>query len=276
MNDEGVYVPRQGDMVIFDRPPSEEGKHRLLQVAGHDAQSDETTFVGLPRALSAQEMTELGARKVKVVSPSEVEPDWAGAGRTMSREGAGRRPKIYQLADADLGGRCRMVRADEQAALALAQRAADQVGQPVLLAQTESGELILGSPDALEAVGEGLGTHTLLAVQPGVADGSGSITQRQVRELLGSERALGAVASALASLSESPAPVGGAAADAVLQAIIELLPPEEGTWLTIPGWQYREELMPGVTELAARLQADSGIDPRSGHSACLVEGHELA
>ena len=51
-----------------------------------------------------------------------------------------------------------MVLADEQAALALAQRAADQTGEPVLLAQTGSGELIIGSRGALETAGEGLGS----------------------------------------------------------------------------------------------------------------------
>jgi hypothetical protein len=35
-----------------------------------------------------------------------------------------------------------------------------------------------------------------------------------------------------------------AAAEAVLQAIAELLPPEKGASATIPGWQYRDELMP--------------------------------
>jgi hypothetical protein len=86
------YVPRQGDMVIFDRPPPEGGQHRVLvfQVTSHDAQTGMTTFARLPRALSAHEMAELGARKLQVVPPSELEPDWAGAGRRLAREGAGR------------------------------------------------------------------------------------------------------------------------------------------------------------------------------------------
>jgi hypothetical protein len=49
MSDEEQYVPRRGDMVIFDRPPPEGGRHGVFQVASHDAQSGMTTFVRLPR-----------------------------------------------------------------------------------------------------------------------------------------------------------------------------------------------------------------------------------
>ena len=138
-----------------------------------------------------------------------------------------------------------MVLADEQAALALAQRAADQTGEPVLLAQTGSGELIIGSRGALETAGEGLGTQIMLVVQPGLSGSGGSITLRQAHELLGSDRAREAVAAALASVPELPASVGSTAAAAVLQAIAELLPTEKDAWTTIPGWQHREELSPG-------------------------------
>jgi hypothetical protein len=82
-----------------------------------------------------------------------------------------------------------MLRADEQAALALAQRAADQAGEPVLLARAGTGELVIGSPEVLQAVGEALGAQALLAVQPGLDGSGGSITLRQARELLGSDRA---------------------------------------------------------------------------------------
>jgi hypothetical protein len=248
MSGRDEYIPRPGDMVAFDRTPLEGGRpavpqHRVFQVASHDAQTGMTTFSRLPRALSAHEMTELGARKLQVVSPGELEPDWAGAGRRLAREGAGRRPKIHQFAG--LGGYWRMVLADEQAALALAQRAADQAGEPVVLAQTGSGELIIGSRRALETVGEGLGTQIVLVVQPGLPGSGGSMTLRQARELLGSDRAREAVAAALASVPGLPASAGGAAAAAVLQAIAGLLPPEKEAWTTIPGWQYREELSPG-------------------------------
>jgi hypothetical protein len=255
MSDEGTYVPGQSDMVIFDRPPSGAGQRRVFRVAGHDAQAGMTTFIGLPSPLSAHEMADLGAKNVQVLRPEEVEPDWAGAGRRLFAQGAGGRPKIYQLAELDRGARCRMVRADEQAALALAQRAADEAGQPILLAQTHSGELIIGSQGALEAVGEGLGTHTLLTVQPGLAGSGGGSSLRQARELLSSDQARDAVASALASVSESSASLGVVAADAVLRAITDTLPPEEQKRLTIPGWQYREELMPEVAEAAAQIEA---------------------
>ena len=232
MSHEENYVPQQGDMVIFDRPPHEGGLNRVFQVASHDAQTGMTAFARLPRAFSAHEMAELGARKVQVVSPGELEPDWAGAGRWLATEGAGRRPKIYQLAGLD--GHQRMVPADEQATLALAQRAADQTGEPVLLAQTGTGELIIGSRGALETLGEGLGTQTLLVIQPGLL-GSSSITLRQARELLRSDPAREAVVGRLASAAASPASEGSAPAEAVLQAIAELLPPEKATWTTNPG-----------------------------------------
>src|SRR5215469_6653349 len=205
MSDEDEHVLRQGDMVIFDRPPLEGGQqsmfqHKVFQVASHDAQTGMTTFARLPRALSAHEMTELGARTLQVMSPSELEPD---------REGAGRRPKIHQFAG--LGGYWRMVLADEQAALALAQRAADQTGEPVFLARTGSGELVIGSRDALETAGEALGAQTLLVVQPGLSGSGGSITLRQARGLLGSDRAREAVAGALASIPELPVSAGSTA-----------------------------------------------------------------
>jgi hypothetical protein len=152
-----------------------------------------------------------------------------------------------------------MARADEQAALALAQRAADQAGEQVLLARAASGELVIGSPDALEAVGEGLGTQVLLAVQPGLSGSGGSITLRQARELLGGGPAREAVAAALASVPGLPAPAGNAAVEAILQAIGELLPAATEAWLTFPGWQYREELLPEeLSGMAARIQAGPG------------------
>jgi hypothetical protein len=256
MSDEGVYVPRQGDMVKFDSPPSEGGGRKSFWVAGHDARVGMTSFTGLPRALSADEMAERGARKITVVAPGEFRPDWSGAGRRLAQEGAGRRPKIHHLSPAP-GGGLRIMRADEQAALALAQRAADQAGETVLLARAATGELVIGTAESQQEVGEALRTQPLLAVQPGL-DGS-SITLRQARELLGSDRAREAVAAALASVSESPAVVGSTAAEAVLRAIAELLPPEAEPRLTTPGWQYREELLPGdAAETAERAQEDPG------------------
>lgn len=250
MHDKDDYVPRQGDMVVFDRPPPEAVQRRVFRVASYDTQTGMTTFARLQRALSAHEMTGLGARKVRVLSPSELEPRWAGAGARLAREGAGRRPRIYQLAT-DAGGGLRMVPADEQAALALAQRAADQMGEPVLLARTGTGELIIGTSSDLETVGEELGTQILLLVDSGLPGISGSITLRQARELLGGDHAREAVAVALASVAALPAQASGAATEAVLLAIAELLPPEKETLTTIPGWQYREDLMPEGTEHGA-------------------------
>jgi hypothetical protein len=137
-----------------------------------------------------------------------------------------------------------MLRADEHAALTLAQRAADQAGETVLLARTGTGELVIGSPEVLRAVGEALRAQVVLAVQPGLDGSGGSVTLRQARELLGSDRAREAVAAALASVPGPPALAGNTAAEAVLQAVAGLLPPEEKPRLTTPGWQYREELLP--------------------------------
>ena len=242
MSDEGVYVPRQGDMVKFDSPPSEGGGGKLFQVTSHDTQTGMTSFTGLARALSADEMAERGARKRSVVSPGEVKPDWTGAGRRLAEKGAGHRPKIHHLSPHPAG--LRMLRADEQAALALAQRAADQAGETVLLARTGTGELVIGSPEVLRAVGEALRAQVVLSVQPGLDGSGGSVTLRQARELLGSDRAREAVAAALASVPGPPAPAGYTAAEAVLQAVAGLLPLEEKPLLTTPGWQYREELLP--------------------------------
>jgi|HubBroStandDraft_4_1064222.scaffolds.fasta_scaffold289835_1 hypothetical protein len=238
MGDEYEYVPRRGDMVIFDRDPPGCGQHKVFQVTSHDIQAGTTTFARLPSPLSAHEMAELAPRKLDVISPSELEPDWAGAGRWLAGNGAGARTKICQLAPLD--GLVRMLPADEQAALALAQRAADQSGEPVILARTGTGELIIASRGTLQAAGEGLGAQALLVVQPGVLGGSSAV---QARELLSSDQAHEVVAGALASVSESHSSVASAAA--VLQAIAALLPAaEDQAWITVPGWQYRAELTP--------------------------------
>jgi hypothetical protein len=258
MSDEGIYIPQQGDLVFFESPPPEWGQTRLFRVADHDSQTGATTFVRLPRALSAHELTKLGARRVPVVEASE--PDWAAEGDRLARDGAGRRSKIHQIARTNIGdGHRRMAWADDQAALALAQRAADEIGEPVLLSQTGTGELVIGSPDDLDVAGEGLGTQILLTAKPGLSGSGGSITLRQARELLGGEQAREAVAAALSSVAKLPASAGSAATDAVLRAISELLPPEKETERGIPGWQYREELLsPEVREQIERVRADRG------------------
>lgn len=238
MRDEEEYSPQPGDMILFGRPPLDDGrKKRLFRVVGHDAETG-TTFEGLPRALSAGELAELGARPTQVKPLGKLKPDWAAAGRRLAREGAGGRPKIHHVFAPSVGGWV-MAPADEQAALALAQRAADQTGEPVLLARAGSGELIIGTHAALEAVGGGLGTQVILVVQPGLSD---SMTMGQLRDLLSSDRVRAAVAVALASAGNSTSPAGDTTAEAALRAIAELLPPEQETGMRIPGWQYREEL----------------------------------
>jgi hypothetical protein len=242
MSDDGAYVPQPGDMVKFERPPSDEGGRRFFRVASHDAQTGMTSFTGLSPAMPAEEMAERGARKISVAAPGEFKPDWSAAGCGLAEKGAGHKPKIHQLSPA--AGGLRMLQADAQAALALAQRAADQSGQTILLARTATGELVIGTPEVLGAVGEALRARALLAVQPGMGGSGGSVTLGQARELLGSERAREAVAAALASVPELPASAASTAAEAVLRAIATLLPPEEKPKLTTPGWQYREELFP--------------------------------
>ena len=242
MSDDDAYVPRPGDTVKFERPPSDEGGRSLFLVASHDAQTGVTSFAGLSRALPADEMAARGARKIAVVAPGELTPDWATAGRRMAEEGAGRKPKIHQLSPA--AGGLRMLQADAQAALALAQRAADQSGVTILLARTATGEMVIGAPEVLAAVGEALRARPLLAVHPGLDGSGGSITLRQARELLGSDRAREEVTAALACVPELPASAASIATEAVLRAIATLLPPEEEPKLTTPGWQYREELLP--------------------------------
>jgi hypothetical protein len=69
-----------------------------------------------------------------------------------------------------------MLQAAAQAALALAQRAADQSGETILLARTPTGELVIGTPNVLGAVGEALGARPLLAAHPGLDGSGGSVT----------------------------------------------------------------------------------------------------
>lgn len=264
MSDEAEYVPREGDMVIFDRPPSEGGKRPVFQVASHDAETGMTTFARLPRALPADEMAERGARRMEVVSPGGLEPNWTDAGRRLAGEGAGRKPKIYQLASR--GDDWIMGPADEQAALALAQRAADETGEPVILARADTGELVIGSRSALEAAGEGLRTRTVLLVQPR-QPGSSGVDLRSARQILGGNRVREAVMTTLTSVLELPDSASSIAAEAAVEAIARLLPPEENTrhaipaWPGWPGWQGREELLPEGTDTATLLKYDSGPCP---------------
>jgi hypothetical protein len=249
MSTEDEYVPQAGDWFVFDRPPGSGSRKVILQVTGHDPVAGITTFGSDPAypvpGMSAQEMADRGARKLPPpISPADFTPDWANAGRRLTRDGGGDKWKIYQLSLARLAGQWLMRGADDEAALALAQRAAADADAPVVIARAGSGHLVIGGIDAISEVSEGLGAQTLLEIQPGLPGDSGCMTVRETRQLLGSERARHAVAAALAQLQEVPDSDERAAADAVLHAVSALLPAEKENPGTMAGWQYRPELTP--------------------------------
>jgi hypothetical protein len=245
--------------VTFERPPDKLSEQRRYRVTEHNYETGMTMIEGFPRALSAQEMSELGASMAPVILPEELKPDWEPAGRMLDRAGAGDRPKIYQFSVRSPDGYYALKPADDQAALALAQRAADETGESWVLARTASGNLVVGSHDALQRAGEGLGAQFLLEVQPGILGDGDSVTLSQARELVGSDRAREAVADVLASMAGLPDSAIGAVADAVLQAIVGLLPAEKENPLPLPwpGWRIRPELLPEVARLAAGIERDS-------------------
>ena len=250
-------MPRAGDMVVtFERPPHPPSQQRRYRVTGHDAETGMTVLEGFPHALSAQEIAELGGIMTPAITLAEPNPDWAPAGRMLDQAGAGDRPKIHQFSVRSQGGHYALTRADDQAALALAQRAADETGEAWVLARTASGNLVIGSHDALQLAGKGLGARFLLEVQPGVLGDGGAVTLSQARELVGSDRASEAVAAVLASAG-LPGSAVGSVADAVLQAIAGLLPAEQENPLSWPGWRIRPELMPETARLAAGIERDS-------------------
>jgi hypothetical protein len=250
MSTEDEYVPQAGDWFVFDRPPLGDRPSQLVfQVTGHDPVTGITTFGSDPAhpvpGMSAQEMAERGARRLPPpIPPDQFRPDWARAGRSLARDGGGDKTKIYQLSKTRLAGQWLMAGADDEAALALAQRAAADSGAPVVIARASAGHLVIGGTDALGEVSEGLGTQTLLEVQPGLLGDSGCMTVREAHQLLGSERAREAVAAALAQLREVLGSDDRAAADAVLQAVASLLPTETGKPGSMAGWQRRPELKP--------------------------------
>jgi hypothetical protein len=253
MSTEDEYVPQAGDWFVFDQPPGSGNPKIIFQVTGYDPVTGITTFASDPAypvpGMSAQEMAERGARKLPPpISPDKFTPDWARAGRSLARDGNGDKTKIYQLSQTRLAGQWLMGGADDEAALALAQRAAADSGAPVVIARASSGHLVIGGTDALGEVSEGLGAQTLLEVQPGLLGDSRCMTVREARQLLSSERALEAAAAALAQLWEVPGWDDRAAADAVLQAVASLLPTETDKQGTMAGWQYRPELKPRAAQ----------------------------
>jgi hypothetical protein len=244
-------------VVTFERPPDKLSQQRRYRVTWHDDETGMTVLAGFPRALSAQEIAELGGSMTEAITLAEPNPDWAPAGRMLDRAGAGDRPKIHQFHGPSQGGHYWLKPADDQAALALAQRAADETGEPWVLARTASGNLFIGSHGALHEAGEGLGARFLLEVQPGILGDSGSVTLSQARELVVSDRASDAVADVLAAMTGLPDSAVGAVADAVLQALAGLLPAARKNLLPCPGWQIRPELMPEIAKLAAGIERDS-------------------
>jgi hypothetical protein len=252
---EGSYIPAPGDMVVFDRPPAGDNRHRLFRVSSHDAGTGMTTFSQLPEPLSARRLGELGARKAKVLRPDEVKSDWPGAARRLAREGAGGRSKIQHVyRPRSVAANQHVIgHADDQAALALAQQAADDMGEPVILARVRSGELLIGNENAFEAVADAYGAETILMVHPASPGDGGWLTLRQARELISGQRAREVISAALSSAAQMPDLASSVITSEVIDGLTGLLSSEQDPDLTLPpGWRYREELMPRAAEILAR------------------------
>jgi hypothetical protein len=180
-----------------------------------------------------------------------------GAARRLAREGAGDRSKIQHAyrPHSVAGNQHVMGHADDQAALALAQQAADDIGEPVILARVRSGELLIGNENAFEAVAEAYGAQAILVVQPASPGDGGWLTLRQARELIGGQRAREVISAALSSAAEMPDLARSAITDEVIHGLTGLLSSGQDPNLTLPpGWRYREELMPGAAELRTFVQ----------------------
>jgi hypothetical protein len=270
------YVPQPGDVVLFDqwpvdgsqpRPrgdlrPEQRSRYALFRVASHDAATGMTSFADLPDPLSAGQIAEFGGRKTNPIRPWEApKPDWTNTARRLARDGAGSRSKIRHAFQPILYAfqpPCgHMVRhADEQAALALAQRAADDRREPVTVARVPSGELLIGNAVAIEEMGEAFGAETIVVAQPGAAEGDSSFTSRQVREFLRSRPAREAITTALARLEMSDMAVE-ATVNGIIHRLTGLLASEQEPNLPLPpGWRYHEELMPEAAEVLARIRSE--------------------
>jgi hypothetical protein len=254
------FVPQPGDVVFFDRSPVDGADLRFFQVSSHDAATGMTEFSGLPDPLSATQIAELGGHKA--IRPWEgPKPGWANAARRLARDGAGSRSKISHAFQPILYAfqpPCgHLVRdADEQAALALAQRAADDRREPVIVTRVRSGELLIGNAVAIEEMGEAFGAETIVVAQPGAAEGDSRFTSRQVRELLRSRPAREAITTALARLELSDMAVE-AMVNGIIHALSGLLASEQEPNLPLPpGWRYHEELMPEAAEVLARIRSE--------------------
>jgi hypothetical protein len=177
MDEAGEYVPQPGNLVFFDRPPGGDARHRLLHVASHEVSTGLTTFDGLAESLSARQLAELGAMRVRVVAPGEVKANWVGAARRLAAEGAGDRSKIQQVYQPHVAVAGHVMRtADDQAALALARQLADDIGEPIILARVRSGELLIATQPAFPAVADAYEAETLLVIHPTSPSTSGWLT----------------------------------------------------------------------------------------------------
>jgi hypothetical protein len=256
---EGSYVPAPGDMVVFDRPPAADSRHRLFRVSGHDAGTGMTTFSQLPEPLSARRLAELGARKASVLRPDEVTSDWPGAARRLAREGAGDRSKIQHAyrPRSVAGNQHVMGHADDQAALALAQQAADDTGEPVILARVRSGELLIGNENAFAAVAGAFEAQAILVVHPASPGHDGRLTLRQARELISGQRAREVISAALSSAAQMPDLATSVITNKVIDGLTGLLSAEQDPDPILPpGWRHREELMPRAAEILARIRSE--------------------
>jgi hypothetical protein len=259
MEEPHEYVPQPGDMVVFDRPPDGNPRHRLFHVASHDADTGLTTFTGLAEPLSAQQLAELGAEKARVIAPGELKPNWEGAARRLAAEGAGRRDKIHQVyrPHGDIGGHHVLGAVDGQAALALAQQAADDISEPIILARVRSGELLIGTQSAFQAVAEAYGAQTVLVVQPASLT-NGWLSTRQAIERVSSQQARDALSSALSPACQLPDQAVGLIINTVIHCLTGLLAGDGPNVPLPPGWRYHEELMPEVAEILARFRSGEG------------------
>jgi hypothetical protein len=272
----GEYVPQPGDVVVFDRPPDGGGGQRSFRVASHDAGTGLTRFDGLAESLSAQQLAELGAKKaIKVEAGQQLKANWAGAARRLVAEGAGSRSKIQQVCRPHVAGGGHVMRtADDQAALALAQQAADDIGEPIILARVRSGELLIGSQPAFEAVAEAYGAQTILVVQPQSPGTSGWLTARQARERISGQQARDALSAALSSATDMSEEARSATVNEVIYRLTGLLSFDDGDPGVLPlppGWRYHEELMPEAAEVLARIRSEEGFSHPPGLSPLTAE-----
>jgi hypothetical protein len=261
MDEAGEYVPQPGDLVFFDHPPGGDARHRLLHVAGHEVSTGLTTFDGLAESLSAPQLAELGAKQVRVVAPGEVEVNWEGAARRLAAEGAGDRSKIQQVYQPHVAVAGHVMRtADDQAALALARQAADDIGEPIILARVRSGELLIATQSVFRAVADAYEAQTILVIHRTSPSTSGWLTPRQVRERISGQQARDAISAAFSTAIEIPVTARQALVHEVIYRLTALLSFDDGepNVPLPPGWRYHEELLPETAEALARIHSRKG------------------